>query len=279
MSRGRNRQTTSVAVDALLVQVAKGKPAPTEQPRTLELRKVRTAPAVFQHRKPHMGDSSAHVRSMAKALSTGTAKELDAVTVWWDGRGWTCIDGHHRLEAYRKSGAEPWQDIPVQVFTGSLEEAIAQAARGNTRSKLPMSASERTRAAWRLTCTTSLSKAEVVEACGVGDGTVARMRKVRNTLLTAGTDSPCDLSWWEAQAKAKGQELPEREEMSDDDKQAKAEDWARAIRKSLPPGFENQVDILALTLETLSPRIPQRLQEEWWATDDELEEELEQQTD
>lgn len=268
------KQTTSEAVYALSARVASGKPAPTEQPRTLEQRKVRTAPSVFQHRKPHTGDSRAHVRSMAKALTTGTAKELDAVTVWWDGRGWTCIDGHHRLEAYRKSGAEPWQEIPVQVFTGGLEEAIAQAARGNTRAKLTMSTSERTRAAWRLTCTTSLSKAEVVEACGVGDGTVARMRRACKTLLDAGTASPCDLSWWEAQAKVKGQELPEREEMSDDDKQAKAEEWALAIRKSLPRGFENQVDILALTLETLSPRIPQRLQEEWWAT--EGEEELEE---
>ncbi len=272
MSRGRGKQTTSGAIEALSAQVASGRPAPAEAPRTLELCKVRTTPAVFQHRQPHAGDSSAHVRAMADALKAGTAKSLDPVSVWWDGRGWMCIDGHHRLEAYRRSGAETWLDIPVQVFTGSLEHAIAQAARGNTRAKLPMSSHERMRAAWRLTCTTSLSKAEVVEACGVGEGTVARMRKARNTLEAEGTEPPCDLSWWEAQAKAKGQEMPERKDMSDDDKRAKAEGWALAMRKSLPHGFETQEDIMAMALEILSPRLPGRLQE-WWGAGEEAGEE------
>lgn len=268
MSRGRSKQTTSAALSALEAQVSAGKPAPEVPPTHLKFGKVRTRPAVFQHRKPHDGDSAHHIRAMADALSKGTAKVLDAITVWWDGKGWTCIDGHHRLDAYRRSGVEAWAPIPVKVHPGTLEEAIAEAARGNTRNKLPMSTHERMHAAWRLTCTTSLSKAAVVEACGVGDGTVARMRKVRNTLDERGTDAPCDLSWWEAQAKAKGEDLPEGEDMNDEARQAMAKTWALAMRKSLPPGFETQEDIMGMALEILSPRLPVRLQEWWGARDD-----------
>lgn len=274
MSRGRSKQTTSSALEAIEAQVSAGKPAPEVQPSHLEFSKVRTCPAVFQHRRPHDGDSAHHIRAMADALSKGTAKSLDAITVWWDGKGWTCIDGHHRLEAYRRSGVEPWASIPVKVHPGTLEEAIAEAARGNTRTKLPMTAHERMRAAWRLTCTTSLSKAAVVEACGVGDGTVARMRKVLKALQERGEEAPCDLSWWEAQAKAKGEDLPEGEEMSDEAKQAMAKAWALAMRKSLPPGFETQEDIVAMALEILSPRLPVRLQEWWGAGDDDEDEGL-----
>lgn len=67
------------------------------------------------------------------------------------------------------------------------------------------------------------------------DGTVARMRRVRKVLEDRGTDAPCDLSWWEAQAKAKGKDLPEGHEINDDAKQAMAKTWARAMGKSLPP--------------------------------------------
>jgi hypothetical protein len=85
---------------------------------------------VFQHRRPARDASDRHVRELADAVKAhGT---LAPVTVWWDGKHWSCIDGHHRHQAYM---AGHRSDVPVEVFEGTPEEAVARAAgaRGDQR--------------------------------------------------------------------------------------------------------------------------------------------------
>lgn len=264
MSR-RDEPTTSKALEELRYALANGKAVPKEAPQWLKPFNIRRNPAVFQHRNPHEGDSAAHIRTMAAALSKGISVDLDPVTVWWDGKGWCCIDGHHRLAAYRKANKME-NDVPVRVFTGTLDEAIAQAALGNTSVKLSTSNNERLRAAWRLVCTTKLPKAQTVSASKVSGSTVASMRRVKLALDKLGVgETACDLSWYEAQTKARGEDMPEREEWDDAKREALAGDWALAMRKVLPPGFEKHDDIMAMALETLSSKLPDRLMETWGA--------------
>lgn len=265
--RGKDR-TFSEALSRLRDQASKGRSALTA-PTELLVMEVREVPLVFQHRRPHASDSKAHVATLTALLKPNSKKRLEAISIWWTGKHWVCIDGHHRLAAYRKAlGVSAV--VPVSVFHGTLDEAITQAAQGNTRSTLPMTAREKTRAAWRLVCTTDRSKAQIVEACGVGDGTVAAMRRVLHRL--GGGAEACDMPWEEARMKARGLDMPESPEFDDEAKQKLAEAWALQMRKVLPRGFENKTDILAIALEVLSPRIPARLRDEWgWLGEEEDE--------
>jgi hypothetical protein len=164
VSRSRKDQSTSEALASLQEQLRAGKPQPAKRPAWLSVRSIKQHPAVFQHRRPAKHASDAHVRALVSVVNTSGT--LEPVTVWWDGKAWACVDGHHRLAAYAKAG-KGTADVPVQVFDGTLEEALVLAARTNTKDKLPMSRAEKSNAAWRLVLTTPLSKATLAEAAGV----------------------------------------------------------------------------------------------------------------
>jgi hypothetical protein len=84
------------------------------------------------------------------------------------GSEWFCIDGHHRLEAYRQIGTN--RPVPVEVFQGRLSQAVEKASKRNSKDKLPMSSTDKMEAAWRLDVLGEFSKREVMEATGASDG-------------------------------------------------------------------------------------------------------------
>ena len=86
-----------------------------------------------------------HVADLRRALRNGG--ELDPVLVFAAGRWFYLIDGHHRLQAYRR---EDKRDIPVEAFEGTPEEAVLAARKANSRAKLSMTNLERQNAAWQL---------------------------------------------------------------------------------------------------------------------------------
>lgn len=255
----------------LEAKLATGKPEPTPEkhPKTLSLRQIKTNPTVFQHRRPNAWESEPHIKELSKAPENG--RSLEAITIWWDGKTWTCIDGHHRIEAYKKVDYD-YQSVPVRVFSGSLDEAIVYAAKGNTKDKLPMHSNEKREAAWRLTIGTDLSKADVVEATGVSDGTVANMRKVKKTLL--GKDPEFDLSsltWMEAFSKAKGKE---QDDIDWEDRLEKdAEKIAALLAKHLPKSNRKFPETFARAIEIYDTRLAENLMEHWGSKEDGDEEE------
>ena len=260
--------TTSKALEELRYALANGKAVPKVLPERLDPYKIRLNPAVFQHRYCQAKDSEAHIRAMAASLNAGISVELEPVTVWWDGNGWCCIDGHHRLAAYGKSIAVR-PDVPVWVFTGTLDEAIAQAAQGNTSVKLNMSVFERRHAAWRLVCTTALPKSIIVAVSKVSDRTVGNMRSVKGKLVKLGHgDGACDLAWLAAMAKARGLTEPQRDDWDDEAQEVMAQEWGFAMRKCLPPNFADKVSIFARAVEILSSQLPDRLVAEWRGNDE-----------
>lgn len=268
-----NQETTLVeAYKQLEKQSAAGAPRPELAIPYLGLKHIKRRPEVFQHRAPLSHVSDAHIGILTKALSSG--KDLDPIKVWWDGTGWNCIDGHHRIEAYIRAGKGGPYQVPVEVFKGTLAEAIAEAARGNTRDKLPMDAREKLAAAWRLVTLGLYSKADIVELAGVSDGTVANMRRVRTKLLDMkrGRDLS-ELTWNSARLEAAGEE-PSIIDW-DEQLETEAQAFADALAKHFGKRIHKRREAFIRALEIYDAQLPEEMIRQWRDRLDEDDEFLE----
>jgi hypothetical protein len=90
--------------------------------------------------------------------------------------GWIIAEGHHRVEAYKSLGRGD-QEITCEWFYGSVQDAAKEALKRNNIVKLNIPQPDRMEEAWKWVTLGWGSKAEIVKACGVGDGTVATMRR------------------------------------------------------------------------------------------------------
>jgi hypothetical protein len=224
------------------------------------------AEKVFQWRTPqyNMIPSDDHIFELAKATqSTGA---LEPILVFPVEDKYYVMDGHHRLAAYITAG---WKDgIPAIVFNGSLDEAVREALRRNSKNKLPMTAKDRREAAWRLVKQGKPgdwpdSISETQELCGVGKGTVNRMRSAWVDLHNGqhGDDKELNgLSWGQAQAKLKGTGTQAFDEYS----------WLEERAQNLADGIvraklhlSKDIEITALALEMLDPGLPAALMAHW----------------
>lgn len=243
-------------------RISKGQAQPALSSRTLPLGNIQEIPAVFQPRHIQTFATEAHVRDLARAPKGG--RPLEPVTVFWVGDAWAVIDGHHRLKAYRFA---KWKKaIPVKVFDGSLDEAMAEAAHANSGAKLPMTASDRKASAWRLATTTKLSKERIVRASGMSDGFMAKMFRTRKQLrehLKLPDSVIAALSWFDAERKAAGTE-EEREEINWDERvEEQAQDFANRLLKALGKRGQSNHEALARALEIYDRRLPDVLREHW----------------
>lgn len=271
MSRTNKETTTSEALWKLRQQLELGKPQRNPKPVWLSIKEIRRHEAIFQHRLPNEFASKAHVRELADKAAASPQKTLDPITVWWDGRGWACIDGHHRLAAYGGGTFDANNAVAVEVFEGTLEEAIAKAARGNTRSKLMMDGREKDHAAWRLVTTTELSRGKCADSSGVSESQISRMRRVKATLTGKGMGDLMNLRWHEAKLAAVGKVM-EGDPWDDEAKEKMAQKWAVAIAKALGQRGSNSPDVLAKALEIYNRQLPAMLSEIWNQSPDEIDE-------
>lgn len=252
----------------------KSKPV-TTQPSTLPARAIKTLPAVFQPRLFYGGRTieQNHVRELARSLAGKNKDPLEPVLVTRIGRNAYCIDGHHRLEAYKTSG---WvAEIPVEWFTGTVKKAAQEAIRRNSRDKLPMGKSEKLEAAWRLVVLDDgLPKSEIARLTTVANGTIGNMRRVVEDLkrqhasssmeadeFTGEESKPpfeCRLSW--AQAKAVGRGQAEYDPARDD---AIVDEWAERLGKAFGRKWGQRPHLAARAIEKYSPRLPRKLVEAW----------------
>lgn len=273
--------------DKLMRQRENGKPQPPVHPEALRLNTIKMWPGVFQHRGRRDAAGERHVDTLAKAARSTKRGTLEPVTVWWDGKAWACIDGHHRLDAYRSAAGGAERLIPVKVFNGELSAAMTQAASANTRDKLAMPGHTKTNTAWRLVAIDQLSKAEIMSATGVADGTVANMRRVLAKLkVRAGLTSddfeaptpadPRNLTWAEAKAQAEDRPGPERDQEEANEKRAQA--MALDIRKAIGKEGGRYPQIMARALDIYDTRLMAAMYE-WWKPDTEDETEKSQEAD
>lgn len=137
---------------------------PIEYPRRLQFDQIELCPESFQVRGEALSEH--HLNELHRALKR--VDDLDPVLVMLLDDTFVLLDGHHRLEAYRRS--KDRTDIPVTVFQGSVDEAVLTAAKANTQSVLPMDNRQRQNLAWRLVLTSKFSKQQIKAYAGISDG-------------------------------------------------------------------------------------------------------------
>ena len=218
--------------------------------------------SVFQPRQleGRRAEDEAHIKTLVQAIGQRERpKYLDPILVWWSGERWYVIDGHHRLIAYARAAVD--REIPVSVFEGTLDEAMAQSASANSKDRLAMRLDDKLNYAWRLVNISGLSKQKIVEACSVSNGTIGNMRKTRETLLSNREhteESLLSLSWKEAQDEAAGRE--KNEKFSHDDAvKLRAKRYRAALFKAMGDRPYKDPEAFALALVDLDSRFPEQL--------------------
>lgn len=168
---------------------ATGRPTPHGRITSLKLNQIALAPSVFQVRQiqdsyeHHISDR--HSETLKDCISASLDWTLEPIIVWWSGKRWIAIDGHHRIEAYRRLDKErkgKLGDIPVVVFEGTLGAAISRSIELNTRDKLPMTHADKANAAWRLVVEGELTLAEISRITTIHRNTLSTMSKVAREL-------------------------------------------------------------------------------------------------
>lgn len=168
---------------------ATGRATPSGLITNLHLRQIALASSVFQARQ--LQDSyeqylsDAHSETLKVCLKASPTQTLEAIVIWWSGKRWIALDGHHRVEAYRRLARDTKDNlrrIPVVTFEGSLEAAIAKSIELNARDKLPMTYDDKANAAWRLIVDAALSKSEISRVTTVHRNTLTAMGKALNSI-------------------------------------------------------------------------------------------------
>ncbi|WP_168014546.1 hypothetical protein [Halomonas salinarum] len=250
-----------------------GTSCPHEEPRELPLDDIKMRHSVFQPREfDNPARSEDHVRALSEAIKAEPSNRLDAVTVWWSGKHWTVLNGHHRLLAYgrvRKTGFKQHQPdgsktsqwmVPVRRFRGTLQDALIEATRTNSKDHLSMTKDEKMNRAWRLTVLyDELSKRAVAGACKIGSRTVARMRSQLREIQEDEPDGwkslALGMSWREAQRYGKGEGM----EYDDSWQERQAAEWSRRLGKAFGTKFAEQPEVAARALELYSERLAKEL--------------------
>lgn len=252
----------AAALEVIRKAVSANHGAPLGDPSALDLEDLRTMLSVFQPRDLSFreGEDEAHLRVLTKAVGNPEKPMyLEAITVWWGGDRWYILDGHHRKLAYRRAGVS--KSIPVRVFKGTLDEAMAEAVSLNSKDKMPMRLSEKMNKAWQLAVCTGLTKGQIVAACSVADGSVATMRRTKRDLVALGSTVPqmLEMTWDEARLEAQGRAKPPV------DLETALERRARGYAKSLAQAVGNRPhkdpEAFALALLMLDERLPRSLME------------------
>lgn len=166
--------------EAFQALLAKGADTLTEQERQLRrlpMADVKTLEAVFQPRQfdESTSESGKHLDVLKRALQPGI--ELDPITVFKVGGEWLCVDGHHRLEAYRQVGGKRTH-VPVKVFEGSVEDAFRFCIEANAPDKLNLTREDKLEAAWKMVLLVpAYTYREISRATTAALGTVHNMAR------------------------------------------------------------------------------------------------------
>ena len=178
------------------------------------------------------------------------------------------IDGHHRLDAYRKAR---WKGpIPVDVFEGTFDDARLAALAGNIKDKLRLSGPEKREAAWKLVNEDKLSKAQIVKLGVASDGTVSTMRKVRKKLMDGGED-PTSGTWAVARLGGVHTAVNDREDWMEKEAQKIVD---ALLKTKIGQGLAKDPEVTALALQMLNPSLPGALVRQWWSDDPDLKNEI-----
>ena len=199
------------------------------------------------------------VKELARRV--GIHGELDPVLVIRLGKEWVCVDGHHRIAAYRARNHK--KPIRCEWFSGNPAEAVDECMRRNTKDHLPISLEDRCEEAWRRVLLGQGSKKQIRVACGISSGTVANMRRAKrdyetNPQFAARVGRPLlETSW--------GIMLLAYSDISEEevDLDKSAEKLARTIRRRLSNLLTKDPVVTAHALSKYDRQLPRSLMDAW----------------
>lgn len=142
-------------------------------------------------------------------------------------------------------------DIPVEVFLGSVREAVLEAAQRNTVATLQMDNRQRQDCAWRLV-NSDFTLKQIERASGVSRAQLGVMRKVRKSL---GDDAAHFTDWWRAKRSADGRVS---QHLTDDEADAMMQALAAILTDRIGKAVGNKLatnpEIGAMAIATLVGR-------------------------
>lgn len=244
----------------------------------LSLDSITVRHAVFQLRDQGLTavTDKLHVEDLIKEIGFRPDAGLDPIVVFWSGREWTLIDGHHRLEAYRQSEAWGGKPVPVEIFEGTLDDAIREATRLNSKISLELYPKQRMDAAWRLVCLGDYSLDEFMEAAGVSRRSYFNLKGRLREILEAFPDrSPASFAehrWAEVSSASFTEEKDAPVAPVEDFELKQAEEWKRRLVRAFGDKLTRQPEVFAMAIRMLNRGLPQMLMEsnEWSDIRDEL---------
>lgn len=128
--------------------------------RWMKRKRIKTLEEAFQPRtfEGQLGDRHSLIQDLIDAINRAGIERIDPVKVWWSGREWFVVDGHHRLNAvdrvnsyrHKKGRGKVIREVPVEVISGSRSEALMWASRDNGKAHLTLTAKQRSQWAWRV---------------------------------------------------------------------------------------------------------------------------------
>jgi len=213
--------------------------------------KIETRVEVFQPRTlvGQIGEEYAVMGELKDALIRNGTERVDPVIVWWSGKSYFCVDGHHRLKAIqnfntakvnkaqgdtqRRQAQADALLVPVAILTGPLSEALAWSTRDNGKATITLKKRDKSDWAW---------KQAVLHWGGAIDGKFVMARRckdlhvserllklMKSTFVRIATIQPtlhkrdifelAEMGWDKARALAEGREIAE----SWDDEKREAE--------------------------------------------------------
>lgn len=232
-------------------------------PKKIPIDQLEVVTSVFQPRA--VGDelaSERHIAGLMEAIMHETGNVLDPVTVWWSGKRWLILDGHHRLQAHNKLRAKGKGAgvIPVTIFKGTLQDAHLESIRLNAKDKLAMGKEDKLTKAWHIVMlNSSLSVREIATVCKVGKSSVGRMNNKRVELIEKHEGEWLDivdgLAWREVV------NLSIEREIDDEWEERQAIEWAKRLNKTFGNKPQNQPQLFAKAIEIYSPHLYEQLVE------------------
>lgn len=204
--------------------------------RRLPIAEIQTVEALFQPRQleGETSKSGAHLGELVRVLKVRGA--LAPIVVLKAGGGWWCVDGHHRLDAYKMKAAEQrgrgkrCTSIPVKVLSvDTLADAFDVAVEENSHDKLNMSKDEKLESAWQRVVLGTASASRISEVTTISERTVCTMRRALGRATTLHSGVPFHSWTWAKVKQLLRGELKERAGMWDE---AKAGEWSRLLAKT-----------------------------------------------
>ncbi len=221
------KQTMTGASETLelLSRKLKNTEEPMRRPDRLEFELIDLHPELFQPRYEALDEH--HVQELARTIKR--QGDLDPILLLPVGQRGVVIDGHHRLDAYKLACVT--NTVPVNWFCGSVEEAVLEAGRINSKVRLVMGTQERMNYAWRLVLLDKYTKPEMMEASGASDGQLGKMRRLKREL----GDDAYDFTVW--QEALNHHQKKTRKPMDDDQREAYLENLANDYADRLHKAF------------------------------------------